>query len=127
VRVVAQTDNVAGVKIPKFEQHVTGGEAKMNLTGLGKGGQQVQQCRKVCLLEAHRALQTSFLEYLLCYNDCLTERSYEVMHNLRRGACYNEKMHDVLHHFYLCLRNHTSWVLMGRIRSQMSFTVYHIY
>lgn len=23
------------------------GESKMNLTGLGKGGQQVQQCRKV--------------------------------------------------------------------------------
>ena len=47
VRVVAQTDNVAGVKIPKFEQTLTGGEGKMGLTGLGKGGQQVQQCRKV--------------------------------------------------------------------------------
>ncbi len=47
VRVKAQTDNVAGVRIPKFEEVVTGGEAKMALTGLGKGGQQVQQCRKV--------------------------------------------------------------------------------
>ena len=47
VRVKAQTDNVAGVRIPKFEQIITGGESKMNLTGLGKGGQQVQQCRKV--------------------------------------------------------------------------------
>lgn len=49
MRVVAQTDNVAGVKIPKFEHTMTGGEGKMGLTGLGKGGQQVQQCRKVCL------------------------------------------------------------------------------
>lgn len=48
VRVIAQTDNVAGVRIPKFEQRNTGGESKMGLTGLGKGGQQVQQCRKVC-------------------------------------------------------------------------------
>ena len=46
VRVKAQTDNVAGVRIPKFEQLVTGGESKMNLTGLGKGGQQVQATRK---------------------------------------------------------------------------------
>ena len=44
---IAQTDNVAGVRIPKFEQHNMSGESKMNLTGLGKGGQQVQQCRKV--------------------------------------------------------------------------------
>ena len=52
VRVVAQTDNVAGVKIPKFEHTMTGGEGKMGLTGLGKGGQQVQQCRKVHLMSA---------------------------------------------------------------------------
>ena len=50
VRVIAQTDNVAGVRIPKFQQHNMSGESKMNLTGLGKGGQQVQQCRKVSKL-----------------------------------------------------------------------------
>jgi V-type H+-transporting ATPase subunit D len=48
VRVNAHTDNVAGVKIPRFERVMTGaGDTKMHLTGLGKGGQQVQQCRKV--------------------------------------------------------------------------------
>ncbi|CAL8471857.1 g11399 [Coccomyxa elongata] len=66
VRVVAQTDNVAGVKIPKFEHTMTGGEGKMGLTGLGKGGQQVQQCRKaflksVELLVELASLQTAFL------------------------------------------------------------------
>ncbi|CAK0783081.1 hypothetical protein CVIRNUC_006276 [Coccomyxa viridis] len=66
VRVIAQTDNVAGVRIPKFEQHNMSGESKMNLTGLGKGGQQVQQCRKaylkaVELLIELASLQTAFL------------------------------------------------------------------
>lgn len=47
VKVHAQTDNVAGVKLPKFEQLNSGSGAKMNLTGLGAGGQQVQSTRKV--------------------------------------------------------------------------------
>ena len=49
VKVHAQTDNVAGVKLPKFEQLDSGSAAKMNLTGLGAGGQQVQVTRKVPL------------------------------------------------------------------------------
>ena len=48
VKVHAQQDNVAGVKIPKFEKSEhTKSDSKMNLTGLGKGGQQVQGTRKV--------------------------------------------------------------------------------
>ena len=47
VKVHAQTDNVAGVKLPKFEQLESGSAGKMNLTGLGAGGQQVQSTRKV--------------------------------------------------------------------------------
>ena len=47
VKVHAQQDNVAGVKIPKFEQLDVGSDTKMNLTGLGAGGQQVQATRKV--------------------------------------------------------------------------------
>ena len=38
---------MAGVKIPKFEQLDVGSDTKMNLTGLGAGGQQVQATRKV--------------------------------------------------------------------------------
>lgn len=48
MRINAHQDNVAGVKIPRFERVMTGAsDTKMHLTGLGKGGQQVQQCRKV--------------------------------------------------------------------------------
>jgi len=66
VKVHAQTDNVAGVKLPKFEQLDSGSAAKMNLTGLGAGGQQVQVTRKafvtsVKLLVELASLQTAFL------------------------------------------------------------------
>jgi V-type H+-transporting ATPase subunit D len=45
VRVKASTDNVAGVKLPKFEYVHDGAESKMDMTGLGKGGQQIQGCK----------------------------------------------------------------------------------
>lgn len=67
VKVHAQQDNVAGVKIPKFEQLHTGGEGtKLSLTGLGSGGQQIQTCRKafinsIELLVQLASLQTAFL------------------------------------------------------------------
>jgi V-type H+-transporting ATPase subunit D len=71
VRVRAATDNVAGVKLPRFETVVDAGaggpgDSKMDLTGLGKGGAQVQACRKK-YLEAIEVLielascQTAFL------------------------------------------------------------------
>jgi len=67
VKVTSQTDNVAGVKIPKFQQQVEGNAASnMELTGLGKGGAQVQECRKSFLTSLElliqlASLQTSFL------------------------------------------------------------------
>jgi V-type H+-transporting ATPase subunit D len=85
LRVWASQDNVAGVKIPRFQPAVAGGgggdgssgaetdaalaaaaASRGDLTGLGKGGQQVQACRKayvgaVRLLVALANLQTAFL------------------------------------------------------------------
>eukprot|EP00884_Botryococcus_braunii_P021566 jgi/Botrbrau1/8093/Bobra.0230s0018.1 len=66
LKVTAGQDNVAGVKIPKFEGLFLPGETKMSLTGLGKGGQQVQAARKsyikaVELLVELASLQTAFL------------------------------------------------------------------
>jgi len=69
VRVRAATDNVAGVKLPRFEAFTDSSattDSKMDLTGLGKGGAQVQACRKK-YLEAIEVLielascQTAFL------------------------------------------------------------------
>ncbi|KAL5546862.1 hypothetical protein UlMin_006549 [Ulmus minor] len=58
-------NNVAGVKLPKFE-YFTDGDTKNDLTGLTQGGQQVQQCRAVYIkaievLVELASLQTSFL------------------------------------------------------------------
>jgi V-type H+-transporting ATPase subunit D len=41
-QVKASMDNVAGVKIPKFEQFTEGVDNKMALTGLGAGGKAIQ-------------------------------------------------------------------------------------
>lgn len=66
LRVKANTENVAGVKLPTFEFINYGAEAKMDMTGLGKGGQQVQNARAAYikatqLLVELASLQTSFL------------------------------------------------------------------
>jgi V-type H+-transporting ATPase subunit D len=41
----ASTDNVAGVKLPKFESLKEGQGSKLGLIGLGSGGKQIQECR----------------------------------------------------------------------------------
>jgi V-type H+-transporting ATPase subunit D len=66
VKVTGGLDNVAGVKIPKFISQVSSGENKMDMIGLGRGGQQLQQCRKaylnaVELLVQLANLQTAFV------------------------------------------------------------------
>lgn len=65
VTVKAKTDNVAGVKLPVFEYADTGVD-NFSMTGLGKGGTQIQECKKsfkkaVELLVDLASLQTSFL------------------------------------------------------------------
>lgn len=66
IRVKATMDNVAGVKIPKFEQIISGTDGKMALTGLSKGGKAIQGARKmyvdaIALLVELASLQTAFL------------------------------------------------------------------
>lgn len=65
-RVSAATENVAGVKLPKFAYVEEGADTKYNLTGLGSGGQQVTASRKafqetVQLLVELASLQTAFV------------------------------------------------------------------
>ncbi|XP_051114660.1 V-type proton ATPase subunit D-like [Andrographis paniculata] len=65
LKVRSQQENVAGVKLPRFEYFVDG-ETKNALTGLARGGQQVQACRTayvkaIELLVELATLQTSFL------------------------------------------------------------------
>ncbi|KDP23585.1 hypothetical protein JCGZ_23418 [Jatropha curcas] len=65
LKVRSRQENVAGVKLPKFE-YFTEGETKNDLTGLARGGQQVQACRaayikSIEVLVELASLQTSFL------------------------------------------------------------------
>ena len=57
---------MAGVKLPRFEVLADGGGSKMDMAGLGKGGAQLQACRKkymeaIELLIELASLQTAFL------------------------------------------------------------------
>ena len=44
-RIRTKQENVSGVFLPQFESY-TVGNSDFGLTGLGKGGQQVQKCRE---------------------------------------------------------------------------------
>ncbi|XP_028795443.1 V-type proton ATPase subunit D [Neltuma alba] len=66
LKVRSRQENVAGVKLPKFEYTSDGEVTKNDLTGLARGGQQVQQCRAAYIkaievLVELASLQTSFL------------------------------------------------------------------
>ena len=65
IRVSSRTDNVAGVKLPVFNQYETGAEAGENL-GLGGGGRKITQCKEkfgeyLKALIKVASLQTSFI------------------------------------------------------------------
>jgi len=65
-RVRTRQENVSGVFLPAFESYVAEGSNDFGLTGLGKGGQQVQRCREtytraVETLVELASLQTTFI------------------------------------------------------------------
>ena len=65
VRVTSKTDNVAGVKLPVFNQYDTGAEPSENL-GLVAGGRKIAACRDkfgeyLRALIKIASLQTSFI------------------------------------------------------------------
>ncbi|KAI9800300.1 MAG: H(+)-transporting V1 sector ATPase subunit D [Piccolia ochrophora] len=65
-RLRTKQENVSGVFLPQFESYTTEGSNDFGLTGLGKGGQQVQRCREtyrraVETLVELASLQTAFV------------------------------------------------------------------
>ena len=65
-RIRAKQENVSGVILPTFESYAAEGSNDFAMTGLGKGGQQVQRCREtysraVEALVELASLQTSFV------------------------------------------------------------------
>lgn len=45
-RLTTKQDNISGVLLPRYESYISEGNKDFGLTGLGKGGQQVQKCRE---------------------------------------------------------------------------------
>jgi V-type H+-transporting ATPase subunit D len=65
LRVRAKSENVSGVQLPNFEYYIDGQNA-FELTGLGRGGQQVQKCKETYIGAAQvlielASLQTAFV------------------------------------------------------------------
>ncbi|KAJ2354728.1 H(+)-transporting V1 sector ATPase subunit D [Coemansia erecta] len=65
-KVAAKQENVSGVLLPAFEADVQAGAGQFELTGLGRGGQQVQKARAVYIravetLVELASLQTAFV------------------------------------------------------------------
>lgn len=65
-RIRAKQENVSGVLLPAFEAYQAEGNDDFAMTGLGKGGQQVQRCREtyaraVEALVELASLQTAFV------------------------------------------------------------------
>jgi len=65
-RIRTKQENVSGVLLPAFETHMAEGSNDFAMTGLGKGGQQVQRCREtyaraVEALVELASLQTAFV------------------------------------------------------------------
>jgi V-type H+-transporting ATPase subunit D len=68
-RVQAKQENVSGVLLPQFESVIAESSNDFGLTGLGKGGQQVQRCREtyaraVETLVELASLQVRIAEYI---------------------------------------------------------------
>jgi len=84
-------DNVAGVQLPNFSQLTDNSKLPAELTGLGKGGRQVQECRDIYMkalegLVQLASLQTAFVtldEVIRITNrrvnaiDCVVRPKYE--------------------------------------------------
>ncbi|KAJ2454210.1 H(+)-transporting V1 sector ATPase subunit D [Coemansia sp. RSA 2336] len=65
-KVSAKQENVSGVLLPAFESDVQSGPGQFELTGLGRGGQQIQKARAVYIkavetLVELASLQTAFV------------------------------------------------------------------
>jgi V-type H+-transporting ATPase subunit D len=66
IKVKAKLENVSGVQLPAFDMIVDGGNSSFELTGLGKGGEQIRKCREIYhkaveILVELASLQTAFV------------------------------------------------------------------
>ena len=66
-RVRAKQENVSGVFLPHFESYTEEGINDFGLTGLGKGGQQVQRCRETYARAVETLVELASLQVCCSY------------------------------------------------------------
>lgn len=67
-RVKTKQENVSGVLVPSFESFTEDGGSDFALTGLGKGGQQVQKCRETFKRAVETLVELASLQ--VCWANC---------------------------------------------------------
>lgn len=63
-RIRTKQENVSGVFLPQFESYNTEAKSDFGLTGLGKGGQQVQKCRETYSRAVETLVELASLQVL---------------------------------------------------------------
>ena len=86
-RVRTKQENVSGVFLPQFESYTTEGNNDFGLTGLGKGGQQVQRCRDTYARAVETLVELASLQVRRNPNVCLIQY-YELFAD---GFCYSRR------------------------------------
>jgi V-type H+-transporting ATPase subunit D len=70
LKVTAKQENVSGVMLPVFDMLING-QSQFELTGLGRGGQQVQKCKDTYQKAVQVLIELASLQVLhLFYVDC---------------------------------------------------------
>lgn len=72
-RIRTKQENVSGVFLPAFESFTTEGNNDFGLTGLGKGGQQVQRCRETYARAVETLVELASLQ--VCLFVCISIRT----------------------------------------------------
>lgn len=110
-RVRAKQENVSGVFLPQFESYTEDGVNDFGLTGLGKGGQQVQRCREtyaravetlveLASLQVQKASMPDYMIWLIANG--VFQTAFLILDEVikvvnRRG----EFTQDILNHFWV--------------------------
>ncbi|GFF40987.1 vacuolar ATP synthase subunit D, putative [Aspergillus udagawae] len=90
-RVRAKQENVSGVFLPQFESYTEEGINDFGLTGLGKGGQQVQRCRETYARAVETLVELASLQ-AQDINSELDELDREEFYRLKKVS--NKKQRD---------------------------------
>jgi V-type H+-transporting ATPase subunit D len=91
-RLNTRQENVSGVFLPQFESTIAEGNNDFGLTGLGKGGQQVQRCRETYARAVETLVELASLQVS-------SHRRLRLLHSSsNNGSCAESRTADSIRH-----------------------------